>query len=70
VVYRRPGFGSVHTFIIAEFTQKKKPALTMTLSPRESGKLVASLSKNVKIKEEGIQKLGDVVSFDFIAASY
>jgi hypothetical protein len=61
VVYRRPGFGSVHTFIIAEFTQKKKPALTMTLSPRESGKLVASLSKNVKIKEEGIQKLGDVI---------
>ncbi|KAJ3654458.1 hypothetical protein Zmor_013646 [Zophobas morio] len=33
----------------------------MVLSPRESGKLVASLSKNVKIKEEGIQKLGDVL---------
>lgn len=34
----------------------------MKLSPRESGKLIASLSKNITIKDEGIKKLGDAVS--------
>lgn len=33
----------------------------MALSPKESGKLVAELAKDVKIKEEGIKKLGDEV---------
>lgn len=35
----------------------------MVLSPRESAKFVAELAKDVKIKEEGIKKLGDEVMF-------
>lgn len=33
----------------------------MALSPKASGKLIASLSKNVKINENGITKLGNVL---------
>ncbi|XP_044266966.1 queuosine salvage protein [Tribolium madens] len=33
----------------------------MALSPRESGKFVASLGKNVKIKDDGVKKLGDLL---------
>lgn len=33
----------------------------MTLSPKQSGKLIADLAKHVKIQEEGIAKLGNVV---------
>lgn len=40
----------------------------MALSPRESGKFVASLSDNVKIKEENVQNLGDIVSITAVIA--
>lgn len=34
----------------------------MALSPKESGKIIASLTNNIAIKDDGIKKLGDVVS--------
>lgn len=65
---RRKMFKTVSNFAI---TVRKLPALAdlsgflskMVLTPRESGKFVAENAKNVKIKEEGIKKLGEEVSF-------